>query len=251
MSVKVMARVWEHSQASGGELLVMLALADFANDDGECWPSVPVLAQKARLTDREVRYLLPKLESAGELCYTKSNGGRNRRNWYVITVSENPETVSVKNFHGIEKPCNNFTEIHDTKTLKPTSGALNHHRTVIKNVSVPKDGTDHSPPKKKSDHQEVMALYHDLYVKKFGADPAITAVDGNLVKQLLGGNRPMDEIKGVLRFYFDHPDEFSEKNGHFCLKQIVGGNRYTQTLARMKAEEKKTKSYSRPAMDPL
>jgi hypothetical protein len=29
MSVKVMARVWAYSQQKGGELLVMLALADF------------------------------------------------------------------------------------------------------------------------------------------------------------------------------------------------------------------------------
>ena len=35
MSVKIMTRVWAHSQQKGGELLVMLALADFANDAGE------------------------------------------------------------------------------------------------------------------------------------------------------------------------------------------------------------------------
>ena len=32
MSIRVMTTVWENSKATGGELLVMLALADFAND---------------------------------------------------------------------------------------------------------------------------------------------------------------------------------------------------------------------------
>src|SRR5262245_55492205 len=127
MSVRVMARVWAHSQQSGGALLVMLALADFANDAGECWPSIPVLAQKARLTDREIRYLLPKLEEAGEVRLQRSNGGRNRRNRYVVTVTVNPESISVKNIQG-----NSFSENCDTKTLKSTSGALNHHRTINK-----------------------------------------------------------------------------------------------------------------------
>jgi hypothetical protein len=129
-----MARVWAHSQQSGGGLLAMLALSDFANDAGECWPSIPVLAQKARLTEREIRYLLPKLEAAGEVRLQRSNGGRNRRNHYVVTVTENPENISLKKFQG-----KNFSEICDTKTLKPTSGALNRHRTVNKTESTESD----------------------------------------------------------------------------------------------------------------
>ena len=30
-----------------GELLVMLALVDFANDADESWPSIPILAEKS------------------------------------------------------------------------------------------------------------------------------------------------------------------------------------------------------------
>ena len=96
MSVKIMARVWAHSQQKGGELLVMLALADFANDTGECWPSIPVLAQKARLSDRQTMRVLNTLQSSGELRRSRSNGGRNRRSHYFITVTENPDKITVK-----------------------------------------------------------------------------------------------------------------------------------------------------------
>ena len=98
MSIKVMSRVWAHSQKKSGELLVMLALADFADDDGLCWPSIPVLAQKARLTDRQVQYLLPKLVQSGELRIDRSNGGRNRRSRYIVTVQENSANISLKKF---------------------------------------------------------------------------------------------------------------------------------------------------------
>src|SRR5215831_2313302 len=132
-----MARVWAHSQTAGGELLVMLALADFANDAGECWPSIPVLAHKARLTERQTRRVLKKLEAAGEIRKRPSNGGRNRRNHYFITLSENPDTNTLKKLQG-----KNNAVIGDTKTLTPVSGALNRHRTVsksAKNSSRPKD----------------------------------------------------------------------------------------------------------------
>ena len=35
MSIKVQSHVWEHSPAKGGELLILLAIADFADDNGE------------------------------------------------------------------------------------------------------------------------------------------------------------------------------------------------------------------------
>ena len=127
MSVKVMARVWAHSQTAGGELLVILALADFANDAGECWPSIPVLGQKARLTPRQTRRILKKLEEAGEIRKSQSTGGRNRRNHYFITLTENPDIITAKKLQGKNNPV-----IGDTKTLTPMSGALNRHRTVNK-----------------------------------------------------------------------------------------------------------------------
>lgn len=127
MSVRIMARVWAHSRRKDGELLVMLALADFANDAGESWPSIRLLAQKARLSERQTRRVLNTLQASGELRRSRSNGGRNRRSHYFITITENPDKITVT-----ELPCKNNTEICDTKTLTPMSGALNHHRTINK-----------------------------------------------------------------------------------------------------------------------
>lgn len=48
MSIRLMTWVWANSPYSGERLLLHLALADFANDDGVCFPSHSTLAKKAR-----------------------------------------------------------------------------------------------------------------------------------------------------------------------------------------------------------
>lgn len=68
MSIKVMSLVWEHSQHKGTELLLLLALADYAHDDGAgIYPSLATMAGKIRMSERNTRYTLRKLEEGGEL----------------------------------------------------------------------------------------------------------------------------------------------------------------------------------------
>lgn len=83
MSLKVTSLVWERSRAEGGTLLVALAIADFADDDGEAFPSIGALCRKSRLSERAVRYALRDLEALGELS-TEIGAGPKGRNLYRI-----------------------------------------------------------------------------------------------------------------------------------------------------------------------
>ncbi len=74
----------------------------------------PTLAQKARLSERQTRKVLAKLEAVGEIRRVQSNGGRNRRNHYFINLSENPEIKTLKKEQGKNNPV-----FGDTKTLSP------------------------------------------------------------------------------------------------------------------------------------
>lgn len=74
MSIKRMAEVWENSAHKAGALLVLLALADFANDQGVCWPSFATLARKARISERQAKRIVAQLVKSGELALLEKGG---------------------------------------------------------------------------------------------------------------------------------------------------------------------------------
>jgi len=86
MSIKCMNAVWSKSSASGTDLLLLLALADHASDDGVCWPATETLAQKTRTSKRQVQRLLQRLEESGELIVARM-AGRGNTNMYYLTLS--------------------------------------------------------------------------------------------------------------------------------------------------------------------
>jgi hypothetical protein len=61
MSVKWISQVWQSSPYRGERLLLHLALADFASDEGVCWPSQSTLARKARCSVNWVRLSIAQM----------------------------------------------------------------------------------------------------------------------------------------------------------------------------------------------
>ena len=83
MSIAVMNRVWLSSQCKGGPLLVLLAIADCADDEGVAYPGEKYLAKKARMTDRNVRYSVAYLIAKGELS-VEVGAGPQGTNLYTV-----------------------------------------------------------------------------------------------------------------------------------------------------------------------
>ena len=84
MSWDAVSYVVEHSRHKGGELLVLMLVANHAGSDGwECWPSVGLLAKESRLTERQVRRCLRSLEASGEVRSTMQ-GGPHGANLYQV-----------------------------------------------------------------------------------------------------------------------------------------------------------------------
>lgn len=68
MSVKVMAQVWDESEATGNARLVLLAIADSCDHDGtNAWPAVATIARKTLLSERTVQRKIKELCELGEL----------------------------------------------------------------------------------------------------------------------------------------------------------------------------------------
>lgn len=74
MSLSALTHVWKHSKAKGSALLVMLALADYADDEGQSYPSVKTLSIKTRMSPRNVQKVIQKLITTGELCVVTGRG---------------------------------------------------------------------------------------------------------------------------------------------------------------------------------
>lgn len=92
MSVRVMSWVFHHSRATGSDRLVLLAIADSANDHGsEAWPSIGRIAAKAGVDRRTVTRSLGRLIDMGELEKVR-HGGLTARggvsNSYRITMPD-------------------------------------------------------------------------------------------------------------------------------------------------------------------
>ena len=67
VSVKALSAVFEESQARDAAFVVLLALADWADHGGRCWPSYQQIASKARVSRRTAIDAIQDLVELGEL----------------------------------------------------------------------------------------------------------------------------------------------------------------------------------------
>lgn len=67
MSIDLIKWVWTETETTGSTRLVLLVLADQANDQGYCWPSMKTISKKANLSRRYVINILRELEEKGLL----------------------------------------------------------------------------------------------------------------------------------------------------------------------------------------
>lgn len=81
MSVRVLSKVWDGFPGGGYELLALLALADWSDDDDRCYPSMASIGRKTRLSEKQARRVVHSLEEAGFLRVIggQTGGGISRR----------------------------------------------------------------------------------------------------------------------------------------------------------------------------
>lgn len=66
MSIRLMSLAWD-AELADSDKLVLLALADWSDDTGLCWPSIPQIAKKCSKSERTVQASIHSLEDAGHL----------------------------------------------------------------------------------------------------------------------------------------------------------------------------------------
>src|SRR5882757_1228433 len=106
-----MSLVWDHYPDGGGELLLALALADWANHDGKgIWAAVATMADKTRQSERTIQYQLRRMQESGWLeMMGAGKGGRAKSTDYRIPVERIPVNAGrVQKLHPLSesKGCN-------------------------------------------------------------------------------------------------------------------------------------------------
>ena len=74
MSTILMSACWPLQGMSPAQKAVLISLADQANDDGYCWPSVGTIAKRTCLSERAVQGAIKWLQSANLMTTSERNG---------------------------------------------------------------------------------------------------------------------------------------------------------------------------------
>jgi hypothetical protein len=163
MSVRAMTRVWESSKHTGTELLMLLAIADFADDHGNAYPAVGTLAAKCRTTPRHANRILCALRESGEL-EVRMNAGPRGTNLYRLTMPKPLTRVSPPD------AC-----VSPDAGVSPDQHVTLTHTSATPDVHVPKPLTpmsdepsmNHQEPSSRSKlplcpHAAIVEIFHDV-----------------------------------------------------------------------------------------
>jgi hypothetical protein len=135
MSISIMTRVWGSPAIdTQSDLCILLALADWANDDGECWPSLEQLAKKSRMHRATVHRRLAAMRGHW-VEWQENNGGRSQRNRYTIMTEhlttplpDDPKPSHDATVSEDPKPSHSET-VSEVETVAPRDIKPSHHAT--------------------------------------------------------------------------------------------------------------------------
>jgi hypothetical protein len=128
-----MSWVFQHSESTGNDRLVLLALADRANEVGDdCWPAIPTIAKKARCSDRTVQRALQNLVNLGELAVDKGAGYGGSNRYRILMGGDNltprqDDTGDTADTRVVTLVSPN-TSLHQINPPTPASGGSNRRQ---------------------------------------------------------------------------------------------------------------------------
>lgn len=142
MSIKETSRVWEHSKQESTALLVILAIADCANDWGHAWPGQEHIAKYARAERETVTRLIGKMETDGELYVARRKG---RVTHYVILVglSDEEQTERKKRLDAVAQSSDQKSLPHKASSDRQITRSGDPEITRTRRTVVPE--TPHDP----------------------------------------------------------------------------------------------------------
>ena len=109
MSVLAMAWVWKQRGLTQGQKLVLMAIADHADDDGVCYPGIATLADKCECSERKIIYTIGELVKMGLLSKTRrtfkgaGSGRGSTSNCYSLAVNNQSANIAHRSTTNVKK----------------------------------------------------------------------------------------------------------------------------------------------------
>ena len=221
MSIKFMVWAWElHLPAS--TKLVLLALADHADDHGICWPGIVGVAEKCTLSERSVQRHVQDMVSRGLLRVEerfRPDGSRSSNRYHLLLAGGG----DIKSPGGCQADRGLVTESHhpvttasplDTslETSLETTEEISLHRSVasVQMYAREKPKADTKAP---TPSDTTWNAYRRAYRQRYSVDPIRNSCVNGQVAHLLG-RLGAEEAPLVAGYYLTLNDRQYIQCGH-------------------------------------
>ena len=151
MSIRAMNWAWDQRLGPSAKL-ILLALADDADDSGQCWPAVRRIAGKCLVSERTVQRALKEFETTGLLATTPrfTDKGRQTSNVYKLVMTPHPDKMS-------PSPAKSRTRGDTSVTLGATQLCRGEGDTAVAPLEPPREALS-EPPQQPVDAQSTELL---------------------------------------------------------------------------------------------
>lgn len=156
MSLRAMTWAFSVRGLTSTEKVVLLALADYSNDDGECWPGQVSLAEKCDVSERTIRNTLNSLNEKGRVAIESRRrpDGYKTSNRYLLAMEISPAASAAK-------------------PISP-AGSGNSHRQTVAGQEPSVEPSGNTPPTPSKDESAFEALWA-VWPRKDSRKPALRA----------------------------------------------------------------------------
>ena len=234
MSISVQTAIWKHSKQKGTCLLILLAIGDFANDEGVAFPSVKTLAGKARISERGTQYLLQRLTRSRELVIERGAGPKGCNLFRVQILHQGCNDLApvqtVQGEAAFVGGCKNTYEGGAIAVAPEPS--MNHQRTIKK-----KKNTAPTDPRR----APLVDFMFQTFTARYG-ELVPDSSDFSALKTLLGKTKAeLPEIERRWMVFLDSENQFHRDQGHpvrfFCSNYTAFNERKANGNGRHKTKE--------------
>lgn len=138
MSIRIMSQVWNMEIDDSTAKLTLMALADFSDDEGYCYPSYEVLAKKISKSKRTAIRAVEKLTELGFLQKEKRelNDGTSRTNLYKIVSEKERVTQTPPMMTNEKEAVTSMTSHSDTDDTRAVTNVSLHSDKGVTPINI-------------------------------------------------------------------------------------------------------------------